>query len=256
MENDGRRSLEIPVKPLYDSPQVIAATTSRGLHSDSDPYSGFSLCHYVGDRKGHWTQCRRALARYLGISSEYLVVPRQTHSVRVALIGELPAGDDCLDGVDAVVTKLPRVAVGVNTADCLPLLLFDEHAHVIAAVHAGWRGAVGGIVDNALDVMIQAGAHIGDIHAYIAPHIGACCFEVGDEVAARFDSDDVTRMAGRRPHVSLASSVVRSLMGFGLLADNIISSGECTRCTPGRYFSARALGIASGRNFSFVMLKE
>ena len=255
MASDDRSCDGLPVELLYDSPRVIAGTTSRGMHTDVDPYSGFSLCHYVGDNDAHWSQCRMSLAEYLGISCDSLVVPRQTHGVRIALIENLPIAGDCLDGVDAVVTTLPRVAVGVNTADCLPLLLSDECAHVVAAVHAGWRGAVNGIVENALDVMIQAGANPGDIHAYIAPHIGTCCFEVGDEVASRFHPGDVTRTAGGRPHVSLSSSVVRSLTGHGVLPDNIACSGECTRCNPRHYFSARALGIASGRNFSFVMLK-
>jgi copper oxidase (laccase) domain-containing protein len=83
-----------------------------------------------------------------------------------------------------------------------------------------------------------------------------CCFEVGDEVAAQFHPDDVVRHAGAKPHVSLAGAVTRTLRRLGVNEANICADAECTRCHHERYFSARALGIASGRNFSFISLKH
>lgn len=245
----------VPLISLYDSPGICVGTTFRGVPAADDSYSGFSLCHYVGDAEEHWQRCRHALADHLGIPLNHLIVPRQTHSVNVALISSLPVADRDIEGVDAVVTTMSGVAVGVNTADCLPVLLFDEVAGVAGAVHAGWRGAVGGIVDRSVDVMVSAGAVAARIHAYIAPHIRQCCFEVGEDVAAQFSGEDVLRHQQAKPHVSLASYVKRALVLNGVPEENISDPGECTRCHPDRYFSARALGIASGRNFSYIMLK-
>jgi hypothetical protein len=268
----------VPVLTLADTDRVCVGTTFRGNiatgklnNSDSvdyksgdagansaagDAYSEFSLCHYVGDAEAHWRDCRRRLAQHLGVELDRLIVPRQTHSVNVAVVRSIPVGDADIEGVDALVTTLPGVVVGVNTADCLPLLLYDEQSGVVAAVHAGWRGAVGGVVENAVAAMIEQGAHPADIHAIVAPHIGVCCFEVGEEVAERFHPDDVVRHAGAKPHVSLAGAVTRTLRNLGVDAANICADAECTRCRSTRYFSARALGIASGRNFSFISLKK
>lgn len=244
----------VPVVSLYESDLVYAGTTFRGVSVADDSYSGFSLCHYVGDEASHWQQCRAELASWLGISEHNIIVPRQTHSARVAFIDDVPVDDRDIDGVDAVVTTLHGVAVGVNTADCLPLLLCDEKVGVVCAVHAGWRGAVGGVVGNALDRMVLAGASPGDIHGFIAPHIGVCCFEVGEEVACQFHPDDVVyHQDGEKPHVNLSGAVTRILVSKGVPRENITDIGECTRCRSDRYFSARARGVASGRNFSFII---
>lgn len=253
MAADSVAVASVPLLSLYDSGEVYAATTFRGLSRADDVYSGFSLCHYVDDETSHWQQCRDELASCLGISADMVVVPRQTHSARVAVVDSVPVDSRDIDGVDAVVTALQGVAVGVNTADCLPLLLCDEKAGVVCAVHAGWRGTVGGVVENAVDCMVRAGASAGDIHGFIAPHIGVCCFEVGDEVACRFHPEDVVHHADEKPHVNLSAAVVRILVSKGVPRENITDIGECTRCRSDRYFSARALGVASGRNFSFII---
>ena len=133
MAADSVAVTSVPLVSLYDSGEVYAATTFRGLSKADDAYSGFSLCHYVGDEASHWQQCRDELASCLGISADMVVVPRQTHSARVAVVDSVPVDSRDIDGVDAVVTALQGVAVGVNTADCLPLLLCDEKAGVVCA---------------------------------------------------------------------------------------------------------------------------
>lgn len=242
----------ISAELLLTTPTLLCATTWRVTCDPSDPYSGFSVCHYTGDTPDHWQACRRLLAQSLSVDQEAIVIPRQTHSTRVALIDRLPVDTTTIDDVDAVVTTLHGVVLGVNTADCLPLLLFDSTVGVIAAVHCGWRGIVGGIVENTIQAMASLGADVTSLHAIIAPHIRECCFEVGDEVAVQFSPAESDVYPNGKCHVNLSLAVANRLTALGLPASHITDSGACTRCHPDRYFSARAHGIASGRNFTFI----
>lgn len=234
---------------------VVCGTTMRGVSgSHAGPYEGLSVCGYTGDEEVHVRASLESLARLLGVRPEDIVMPRQTHSATVRRIGRWISQGE-LYGVDGLVTTEPGIVIGMNTADCVPVLLADSRARVVAAVHAGWRGAVAGIVMKAVDEMTEAGASAENIRAYIGPSIHSCCFEVGQEVAREFPKRFVIRAGGAKPHVDLQGFVTWQLTQKGVPAENIEDSGECTRCRPERYFSARALGINSGRNFSFIGLR-
>lgn len=236
------------INPLPGLPGAKAYTTGR---AGEGPYGDFNICHYTGDRPEHIEACRRKLARFFGTEPRRVIVPRQTHSVNVAEIADadlLPS----LEGVDALVTRQPGVVIGVNTADCVAVALVDPVARVAGVAHAGWRGAVGGILAATVEAMCRLGAVPAQIHATLAPAIGPCCFEVGEEVAAQFPEETVIRRAGAKPHVDLPAYVCRELRRAGVTS--ITESGECTRCHPDRYFSARASGINTGRNFTCLML--
>lgn len=237
--------------PLPGAPAGIhAGFTSRGDVTDDDPYSGFNLCHYTGDNPEHVADCRNALLQVSEANA--LVVPRQTHSTRVHVVTH--PSDTSLEEVDALVTSLPNVIIGVNTADCVPVVLSDPVTKVIAVAHAGWRGAFGGIVTRTVEQMMALGAVPARIRAAMGPCICQDCFEVGEEVAERFPSVVVQRMPGQRPHVDLTRFVALQLTESGLAPENIAMPPACTRCSPILYFSARALGINSGRCFSFAWL--
>ncbi len=235
------------------APGVKAFVTTRGEASLS-PYSSFNICHYTGDSPDAVKCCRKALVERLGLEDGALVVPRQTHSARCRVIGLLPAGEDELYGVDALVTSLPGVAIGVSTADCVPVLLADVNARVVGVAHAGWRGALDGVLEAAVGSMVGQGAMTGDIRVAFGPCICAACFEVGEDVACRFPGKYVLRSPGARPHVDLPGYVASRLVDCGIAASAIAPPLGCTRCAHDRYFSARALGVDSGRNFTFIYL--
>lgn len=235
------------------APEVKALVTCRG-ETDESPYSGFNPCHYTGDSPAHIAASRKTLADYIGVSEDRIILPRQTHSNVCKLIDEFPVDAACLYGVDALVTRMKGVAIGVSTADCVPILLADTKAEVIAAVHAGWRGAVGGIIENSVEMMLAAGSDVSRIKAAIGPCICSGCFEVGEEVAERFPESCVIRGLDK-PHVDLPRFVKMTLEKCGLDGESITMPTACTRCRPDRYFSARAIGINSGRNFSMIMLR-
>ena len=130
---------------------VEAFSTTRGEVDGRNAYSGVNLCDYVGDDALRVLDARLTLAMHLGVDLDNLIMPRQTHSTRVAVIDErfrsldIDKQEAALEGVDALVTTLHGVVIGVNTADCVPLVLVDGQAGVIAVAHAGWRGTVGRI---------------------------------------------------------------------------------------------------------------
>ncbi len=239
--------------PLFRGSKVDVFTTCRGeINNSGDPYSGFSLCNYTGDAEEHVDACRRMLADRLGVDASGIVVPRQTHGSRCETVCG-PAGQDAdLYGVDALVTSGAGVVIGINTADCLPVVLVDDVRGVAGVAHAGWRGALAGVVQETVRKMLCLGAELDAVEAFMGPCICTGCFEVGDEVSSRFPTANV-RCFGK-PHVDLAGYVRDRLLDSGVSVIHL--PRECTRCNPTKYYSARAMGIASGRNLTFAVVKK
>ena len=247
---------------------VQAFSTTRGKVDGRNAYSGVNLCDYVGDDALRVLDARLTLAMQLGVDLDDLVMPRQTHSCRVAVIDErfraldIDKQETVLEGVDALVTKLQGVVIGVNTADCVPIVLVDGQAGVIAVAHAGWRGTVGRIAATVVQEMCRQGAGADRIQAALGPSICQECFEVGDEVVeafkkAYFDLNDIVirNFATGKAHIDLRAANRAVLVAAGVPAGNIVGSQHCSRCEHDRFFSARRLGINSGRTFTGICRK-
>ena len=170
---------------------------------------------------------------------------RQIHS-SLSLVADRPEG--CVGEGDALLTAEPGVTVSVRTADCFPVLLVDLHHHAVAAVHAGWRGTAEGVVVETLRRMrAEFGTKAVDISAAIGPGIGACCYQVGQEVAWRFG----LAHAGR---VDLAAENLRQLTTEGVPRESISLAGVCTFCDPARFYSWRRDREGAGRMISYIRL--
>ncbi len=248
---------------------VEAFSTTRGKVDGRNPYSGVNLCDYVGDDALRVLNDRIELAMQLGVELDDLVMPRQVHSCRVAVIDEafrsldIDKQEGALEGVDALVTTLSGVVIGVNTADCVPIVLADGEAGVIAVAHAGWRGTAGRIVKPVIDEMYRHGASAERIQVAMGPSICLDCFEVGDEVVsafeqAGFDLDAIVKRnaATGKAHIDLRVANRDVLIAAGVTAANIVTSQHCSRCEHDRFFSARRLGSASGRTFTGIYRKK
>lgn len=213
------------------TPYEIIGAGAFSTHAD------FNICTYTGAAVGEDDMA--GLERLTGIERSRMVFPRQTHSANVAVIDRLPCGE--LDETDSVVTNLPGVLIGVNTADCAPLLMADVRAGVIAACHCGWRGTVARIAAKTLDAMLALGAHRQDIRAVVGPHICAGCFEVGEEVAGQFPTKAIVRVGGCRPRVDLFKAIALQLPGV-----EVVDSGLCSK-EDERFFSVRRQGYGELR---------
>ncbi len=173
---------------------------------------------------------------------------RQIHSDRCILAG---GRRGCLGEGDALVEDTPGSSVAVKTADCIPVLLVDERRRAVAAVHAGWRGTAQRIVPAAIEAMAREfGTRPQDLHAAIGPGIGACCYEVGPEVAARFGLEPDGPV-----HLDLPAHNRRQLLEAGVGPARIYTAGLCTRCRAAEFHSFRRDREQAGRMYSFAGIR-
>jgi YfiH family protein len=162
--------------------------------------------------------------------------------------------DGCPEA-DAAAADAPGVLLGIETADCLPVLLVDPVARRVAAAHAGWRGTAQDVAVRAVEALEARGSRPQDLVAALGPGIGACCYEVGDELRASFGAlaEHVFRPGPRgKPHLDVREANRLKLVAAGLVPGNVHHVAECTYCIPGRYHSYRRDGRGAGRMISFV----
>ena len=156
---------------------------------------------------------------------------------------------------DAAVAAAPGLLLGVQTADCLPVLLVDPGRRLVAAVHAGWRGTAAGVASRAVEALVARGSRPEALVAALGPAVGACCYEVGEEVREAFGASGAAffRPGSRgRPHLDVRAANERQLLGAGLLPGALHHVADCTRCRADLYHSYRRDGRAAGRMISFV----
>jgi YfiH family protein len=237
---------------------VTAFSTTRQGGCSTGNYAAFNINGYCGDDEVHIAANKVALCGLLGIDSNRLVMPHQVHDCVVRRIDGPQQG--VIEGVDAVMTDVPQLCIGVSTADCIPVLLYDSTHRAISAVHAGWRGTVLRIVQKAVEAMCHAyGTAPADLQAVIGPGISLDSFEVGDEVydqflSAGFDMQPISRREAKW-HIDLPMCNRLQLMEAGVPADHIQMTNICTYQQYDRYFSARRLGIQSGRIYTGILIK-
>jgi YfiH family protein len=182
-----------------------------------------------------------------------VVTVHQVHSARVVANRGLPRRpDDERCDADALIENAAGVAIGVKTADCVPVLLADPVRRAVAAVHAGWRGTASQIVPATIRAMgVEFGTQPEDVRAAIGPSIGPCCYQVGSEVAREFG---VT--APGRVHLDLWRINAMQLEAAGVDRSNVSTAEECTMCGAARYHSFRRDGQAAGRMISWIRIRE
>ena len=223
---------------------------------------GLNLGFRVGDDKNDVLKNYQLVSQDLELPFENIVAAKQIHSADIRIIGDAEKGygiakaDEVIE-CDGLVTSVPNVPLCVFYADCVPILLADSDAGVIAAVHSGWRGTVKQIAGSVVDVMCKEfGASPQNIKAAIGPSIGRCCFETGGEVAEQFNEDLVTTDANGKLKVDLWEANRRILQGKGLVDANIDIFGLCTICHSDKLYSYRTHGENTGRMGAFIMIRE
>ena len=242
------------------------STTRQGGYSQGN-YGQFNINCYCGDDKEGIQKNREALCQLLAIADDHLLMPHQVHLTKIAQIDDaffaLPADErhQALEGVDALMTNIEGVCIGVSTADCIPVLLYDPVQRAACAIHAGWRGTVKRITEQAVAQMTAVyGTRPADIIAQIGPSIHLDSFEVGDEVYEAFQQEgfDMQAISKKKEkwHIDLPECNRLQLIAKGIPADHIAVSSICTYQQADRFFSARRLGINSGRIFTSIILRQ
>ncbi|MBM4362697.1 MAG: peptidoglycan editing factor PgeF [Deltaproteobacteria bacterium] len=232
--------------------------TRRGGISEG-PHASLSFSVAAGDRPEAVEENLTRAAAALGVSPGHVYYLSQVHGRAVHTLG---GGEDRVEVLhregDALVSAAEGQAVGVRSADCLPVLFADPRSGRVAAAHAGWRGLVAGVLGATVDSLVALGARPAELVAAIGPHIGAAAFEVSEEVAAQLvsaspDPEVVARAPGGRPHVALGRVARAQLLSAGLAPAHVESVEGCTRSEPHRFFSFRRDGRVSGRHLSAIV---
>ena len=257
-----------PELRYYDFGEGVTAfsSTRRGGYSKGN-YGEFNINRYCGDKPETIAQNREALCELLKISDNRLLMPHQVHLTEVVAIDEtflnLSAGEQQqqLEGVDALMTDVSNVCIGVSTADCIPVLLYDPEHQAVCAIHAGWRGTVQRIVEVAVDKMMKVyGSQPHKVMAQIGPGISLDSFEVGDEVYEAFEKAGFEMTAISRHnekwHIDLPLCNRLQLEAVGVPRHQVSVVSDCTFKQPDIWFSSRRLGISSGRIFTGILLKS
>jgi len=189
----------------------------------------------------------RRFARSLATDGLPIVRATQVHGTRAVIVRDAPGRDEVLDAgeCDILATDLSGVALVVQTADCVPILLAGVRS--VAAVHAGWRGSARRAAAAGVTALAQLGESASSLRAFLGPAIGACCYEVGGEVAAQFAGEFLRRSCEGRFRLDLAAVNRAQLESAGVPRANIAAHPACTRCEGERFASYRRDGAAAGR---------
>ena len=188
----------------------------------------------------------------------------QVHSDQIFFIKDIFQTQDEVSRInaDALITNLNETPIGVFTADCVPILLYDSRLHVVAAIHAGRKGTQENIVSKTILAMnIEYGCQPKDLVAGMGPGIGGCCYEVDKNCLNLFEkktklaSHFVRKKNNGKFLLDLFAVNTRQAIETGILRENIFQNGECTFCSPMNYFSYRREG-QTGRMLTFIMLQK
>jgi len=225
--------VEIAWRPPNLPPGLLVAFSTRG----SAPQGIASPTEYLA----------RRFAEALSHPEIPIVRATQVHGRAAAEIAQAPPKGAARDEgeCDVLATRLPGVALVVQTADCVPIVLAGEGA--IAVVHAGWRGSAKNAATEGVAALERLGEEPARLRAYLGPSIGACCYEVGGEVASQFAGEFVRRSCKGRFHLDVAAVNRSQLEAAGVPASAISSHPACTMCGGPRYASYRRDGAAAGR---------
>lgn len=215
------------------------------------PFASLNTSYVVGDVPERVRENLGRLARAAQVQPERLFSVTQVHGTRVVYAPDSTPSTEA----DAVWTDVPGTAVGVRTADCVPILIEDPRGRV-AAVHAGWRGVIDEIVARTIETLVGAGARVDELKVGVGPCIQRCCFEVDGDLPARFERAFGGGVIASQPgkpkvHLDLPRAVAQTLERVGVKASHVVVLPQCTMCDD-RFFSHRREKGVTGRHLSFI----
>lgn len=231
--------------------------TTRAGGVSQGPYASLNLGLNTLDRREAVLENLGLAAKVAGVAGGQLALVGQVHGDKVV---QAPAPGESFVApsieADAVWTQRRGQAVGVTVADCVPLLLLDVRTRKVAAVHAGWKGAMARIAQKTVAAWVSEGSNPADLRAAIGPCIRPCCYEVSDDLYRRFAGAFGERAGvrkGERWHLDLPFAVRASLVAAGVPEGQIDSEFSCTSCTPEHFFSHRRDRGVTGRQMGYIV---
>lgn len=255
---DGANTIQFGQKPCRIRGRV--ATSVITVPAFASPRDGIS--HFFGTKK-----CAETLACDVGVPAQarghtWLLSVKQVHGTDALVLDRPVSRSDRFEGGwDALITDQPGVTVAVRTADCVPVLVYDRRRRAVAAVHAGWRGAVAGIVPKTIQLMVSKFSIVeSDLRLSIGPSAGPCCYEVDETVLAPLrvgwsDWPSVLRDdQGTKAKLDLKALVKRQAAQSGIRPEHITMVNLCTICHTDLFYSYRREGCVNGTMLSGITL--
>jgi len=244
------------------SAQAEVAHYVSGKEGGVSENSTLNLGYKTGDKRQNVEINRNLIAASLGINPDKLIFPDQTHSVNVRLVNATTSAKDLLN-TDALISNYPGVCISVLSADCVPILLYDPVKKAVGAVHAGWRGTVGKLLEKTIQAMMDNfGTNPSDLIVGIGPSIYPQAYEVGEEVitAAKqaFNNTEGILLPSQKPgkaYFNLWEANSRQAIDKGVLPERIEVAKLCTYTNSDQFFSARKVKNQPGRFAAGIMIK-
>ncbi len=255
----------IECRALDECGSITHGFCTRWGGTSEERLTDFNFGVQVGDSEEHLEHNRERLRTAFDLPRDNPATVSQVHGDRLLIIDETTQRLDSTAYLpyDGILTAVQGIAIGIKTADCVPLLIADRMKRIIGVVHAGWRGTASGIAPNAIERMIHVFASDpNDIIVAIGPSIGPCCYEVDASVFHAFDNTPAQQRAftpGRRAGkwmCNLPAANRLQLLHTGIPPENIFSADICTSCRHDIFYSHRAEEGNTGRQISFLMLHE
>lgn len=261
MKKKRKRNISFLVFDNLDDIGLCHFSTLRYDGISEGNYASLNLGNLSDDNPAHVMKNRKVLADAFNIKSEYLFIPHQTHSDHILVIDKqfLSLSEDekqqKLKDIDALITAEKNTGIGITTADCVPVLLYDEEKQILAAIHAGWKGTVARISQRVINIMVEKyGSHPQNILAGIGPSISPEYFEVGEEVGYAFEKAGFSlpeisyrNKQTNKLHINLWEANRYLLIEMGIKNEHIEVAELCTYSDADNFFSARRQTIHSGR---------
>ena len=226
------------------------------------PWDTLSFAAGTGDNPAAVRENFERAGRILGVAASRLYVVSQVHGVAARVIEDDEDREVVLRAVgDITLSRAPGVACGVRTADCVPILIGDRTTGAVAAIHSGWKGTVANAAGAGVRALRQLIGGPGDLVAAVGPHIEACCFEVGADVAAELagcsslGESAVAVGGGDKPHANLRAIVRAQLEAEGIAGTAIDDVRGCTVGDKERFHSYRRDGKVGGRLMSAIVAR-
>ncbi len=235
-------------------PELAAAESTRHGGVSPAPYASLNLGKHTDDAPENIAENRRRFCAALGFQPAQMAWSKQVHGDQVRLV----TGPGGAEGFDALVTDRPGLLLAVSMADCTPILIYDPRNRVAAAVHSGWPGTAARLVEKTLARMAAAfGTRGADCFAYIGTCIDECSFEVGGEVAEKFDAGFKRFDAERGKFlVDLKKANAAQLLAFGIPEDHLEISPLSTVLNNADYFSHRKEKGTTGRMLAVIGVRN
>ena len=239
--------------------EIIHFSSTRIGGVSSSKLNSLNLGYTVNDNPKNVTKNLKILSKSIGIERKQLVSPKQTHSANIGIVKSV---NDIFPDTDALITNIPNICICVRTADCVPILLYDQVQKAVATIHSGWKGTVQKISKLTIELMQnEFGTKPENIIAGIGPSIGPKVYEVGPEVIEMvhqsFSKNGFIQVIENfdKGYFNLWQANKQILLESGITENNIEISEICTFSNPELFYSARRDGVKTGRLASGIMLR-